>query len=536
MSNVYAQHLGRPVPQTEALPGQVANSAGGYSFPLDDWARLDRFLILGSEGGSYYASERKLTLENAAVVERCVAADGLQVVRKIREVSLGGRAPKNDPALLALAIAAKKGDIHTRQAAFEALPAIARIGTHLFHFVEYCKVVKPMKGGWGRATKRAFGDWYLSRDADKLAMQVIKYQERDGWRHRDILRLAHPKDANVERNNIFKWMTKGWGSDDSIAITPGTSLIMAFERAKTMLTKAEVPALCALIKDAGLPHECVPNEMKQFHAVWEAMLPQMGLTALIRNLGKMTSIGLLAPLSTSATFVCQRLGDLAALQSARIHPLNVLVALRTYAQGHGEKGKLSWSAVPQLVDALDGAFYSSFKAVEPTGKRHMLAIDISASMDGSRISGMPLTAREGAAAMALVTANVEPEWAAFGFCTDFRGLTISARSRLDQVINYMRALHMGGTDCALPMTWAAKNKVAVDTFVVYTDSETQSGSVHPAVALRDYRQKMGIPAKLIVVGMSSNGFTLADPKDGGTMDVVGFDSAAPAVMADFART
>ena len=47
---------------------------------------------------------------------------------------------------------------------------------------------------------------------------------------------------------------------------------------------------------------------------------------------------------------------------------------------------------------------------------------------------------------------------------------------------------------------------------------------------------MGIPAKLVVVGMVSNGFSIADPSDGGMMDVVGFDASAPALIADFAKT
>lgn len=42
-------------------------------------------------------------------------------------------------------------------------------------------------------------------------------------------------------------------------------------------------------------------------------------------------------------------------------------------------------------------------------------------------------------------------------------------------------------------------------------------------------------AKLIVVGMQSNGFTIADPEDKGMLDVVGFDSAAPQVMSLFAE-
>ena len=52
-------------------------------------------------------------------------------------------------------------------------------------------------------------------------------------------------------------------------------------------------------------------------------------------------------------------------------------------------------------------------------------------------------------------------------------------------------------------------------------------------ALRDYRQALGIPAKLIVVGMVANSFSIADPSDGGMLDVVGFDTATPQLMSDF---
>jgi 60 kDa SS-A/Ro ribonucleoprotein len=94
----------------------------------------------------------------------------------------------------------------------------------------------------------------------------------------------------------------------------------------------------------------------------------------------------------------------------------------------------------------------------------------------------------------------------------------------------------GGTDCAQPMRWALERRLAVDTFVVYTDAETWAGGIHPAQALREYRQRMGIAAKLVVVGMVSNGFSIADPNDAGMLDVVGFDTATPSVIGDFARS
>src|SRR3954447_2101575 len=109
----------RRVPQSDPIAGagQVPASAGGYAWAVDDWARLRRFLVLGSEGGSYYASEQTLTRESAAAVERCLLADRSRAVAEIVAVSEAGRAPKNDPALFALAMPSGVGDVDARRAA-----------------------------------------------------------------------------------------------------------------------------------------------------------------------------------------------------------------------------------------------------------------------------------------------------------------------------------------------------------------------------------------------------------------------------------
>jgi 60 kDa SS-A/Ro ribonucleoprotein len=52
--------------------------------------------------------------------------------------------------------------------------------------------------------------------------------------------------------------------------------------------------------------------------------------------------------------------------------------------------------------------------------------------------------------------------------------------------------------------------------------------------LDQYRQKLGRDAKLIVCGMTSTGFTIADPKDPRQLDVVGFSLDTPQAIASFA--
>lgn len=540
----YAEHLNeKKTSQSSAIPGssQVANSAGGFSFAVDDWTRLDRFLILGSEGGSYYATERVLTLENADVVKRCIAVDGLRTVNRIVAISDAGRAPKNDPAILALALCAKKGDDVTRRAALAALPEVCRIGTHLMHFAEYVQAF----GGWGRGTRRAVANWYSVKSARDLAYQVVKYQSRDGWSNRDLLRLSHAEAPSKEHAAIFNWIVKGEGTSETWERGNAVELVWAHERAKV----ADETEILRLIRDYRLPRESVPTQYLNSPAVWEVLLSHMKPEAMIRNLAKMTAVGLLAPMSKSIAVVIDKLSDEETLRKARLHPIKVLSALLTYQRGHGVRGSLSWTPAQQVVDALNSAFYKTFALVEPTNKRTLLALDVSGSMDGGEIAGVPgLTPRIGSVAMAMVTAAVEKQHYMVAFTSTSNrpsihhnltsGLTsfdMSPKSRLDLACKHLSQFPMGGTDCALPMIWAKENKVDVDTFVLYTDSETWAGNIHPSQALREYRQSTGIAAKSVVVGMVSNGFTIADPNDAGMFDVVGFDTSAPQLMADFAR-
>lgn len=529
-------------PQSLPIPGtdQVLNRAGGYAWSVDDWARLDRFLILGSEGGSYYASERALSRANAEAVARCIAADGPRTVARISEISDRGRAAKNDPALLALAMAASLGDEVTRRAAFAALPQVARTGTHLFHFAGYMQGLR----GWGRGARRAIAAWYQGLPAGKLAYQAIKYQNRDGWGHRDLLRLAHPVAADETQNAVFHWITQGW-PDVGAEPHPDAALrlIWAYERAKRAQSAAEV---AGLIRTYRLPREAVPTQWLNEREVWAALLEDMPLTATIRNLATMTRVGLLAPMSEAAARVTEVLADGERLRAARVHPVAVLAALTTYQSGRGVRGQGQWEPVGEVVDALNAAFYQAFGNVTPAGRRIVLALDVSSSMASGRIAGVPgLTPRVGTAAMALVTAATEPQHTIVAFTagpyrTRYGGsgisrLAITPAQRLDDVVRAVSGLPFGGTDCALPMLWALENGVAADAFVIYTDSETWAGDIHPSQALQQYRARTGIPARLVVVGMVASDFSIADPDDGGMLDVVGFDTAAPELISSFVR-
>lgn len=536
----YAQHFNpRVTPQTEKADArQVPNSAGGFSFAVDKWKRLDRWLILGAEGGSYYATERKLTRENATTIQECLDEDPSRTVRVIVEISEAGRAPKNDPAVFALALAAAHPK--ASREALAALPRVCRIGTHLFQFAEAVNAFR----GWGSGLRKGIAAWYLSKTPEQLAYQATKYQQREGWSHRDLLRLAHPEQTEALAP-VFRWIVGGGTGARDVAGSEKAKrkaraygsvalpeYLQAFEELKT----ADLGRSIVLVREHGFTHEMIPSEHKNSPEMWEALLEKMPPTALIRSLAKMTAVGLLKPMSASIPRVVERLTDEARLKKARVHPIQMLSALKVYSQGHGERGSLTWSPVPQIVDALDAGFYASFGAVEPTGKATLLALDVSGSMGGGTIAGIPgLCPRDVSAAFAMVTMRTEQNWHCLGFSSRFIDLGLSARMRLDDVLRKISGLPFESTDCSLPMVWASQQNASVDVFHVYTDNETFAGRLHPHQALQQYRQKSGNAAKLAVLGMVSNGFTIADPSDSGMIDVVGVDTSTPQVLAEFAR-
>lgn len=531
MSDYLLDHGSRETAQSEPLrDDQVPNSAGGFVWAVDDWTRLRRFLILGSEGGSYYADERQLTGQNVKCVKACLAEDGPRVVALVVSVSQSGAAPRNDPALFVLASAISLGDKATKRAAAEALPLVARIGTHLYHFVAYAETMR----GWGRTLRWAVENWY-AQNPEQLALQAVKYRQRDGWSHRDLLRLAHPVTANAETAAIFDWIchrdkTVEGATIATLSDTDTGRMLQGFENAQRANTSAET---ASLVREYRLPREALQPDHLVDALVWSALLANgMPMTAMVRNLATMTRNGTLKN-AVNLQAVVDKLLDPEAIAGSRIHPLALLVALRTYASGRGFRGTAEWTPLVDVIDALDEAFYLAFDNVAPTGKRFLLGLDVSGSMGSGNVAGSPLTPREAAVAMALVTLHAEKHVHVMGFTGGFVPLPLSRRQRLDDAVRSVEHLGFDRTDCAQPMLYALGNHLDVDAFVIYTDSETWAGRTHPKQALDTYRSMFVHDARSVVVGMVSNGFTIADPSDPGMLDVVGMDASTPALISEF---
>lgn len=523
-------------PQNKPIPGResemVKNHAGGYSFKADAWVRLDRFLFLGVTGNTYYQGQAALVKENAKNIDQLLLEDGIRVVDTAAAVLRDSRSAKVDAPLFVLAMAAAFSDDKVRAHALAVLPEVIRIPTHLFTYVDYVNSMR----GWGRGLRKAVGRYYTDTAIPKLAMHAWKYKQREGWSHRDVLRLAHAETNDPARNAVLRYMVKGElpadlaGSDRALA-----QIMAADELSHATNTEDAV----RLIRDHRLTREAVPTGLLNDTKVWEALLEDMPITAMVRNLGKMSSLGMTGAISETERLIVEKLTNSEAVTKSHIHPMNVLIAMKTYEKGHGIKGNLSWKANRNIIDALDETFTLAFGNVERTGKRMIIAGDDSGSMQGlwggSSVAGV-LSPAEAAAAMMFITYKVEPNAVLINYSTKYTEIAVSRRMTVNSLLNHFG--RGGGTNTALPLHYALDNKLDVDAIVSYTDNETWAGyygsrAGHVTEVLRKYQNKVGHPVRFANVAMVANRITDVDPTNPNMFEIAGMDSQTPQIISEF---
>lgn len=525
-----------PTPQRVRLDkNQHRNAAGGYVYSVDDWTRLDRFLTIGTMGGSYYASETKLTDENLAVVEGLLAEDGVRVVAQVVVISQAGRALKQDYGIvtLAMALSADPAGL-TRDAAYRAIPKVCRTASTLFQLLSYLKG----RRGWSRGLRTAIANWYNSKPVDDLAYQMVKYRQRNEFTHRDVMRLSHvhPRigypvlredgpPMNGAREALYRWAV---GKAEGIEGLP--SLVMAYQNANTAPSIKVDRSSYARI----LPREALPTEWLNDPNVWEALLfgeegRGMPLTAMIRNLGNLSKCGLLVSGSDAERYIVGELMNETRIHKARVHPLALFVASKVYGQGHSERGKGTWAPVGTVQDALNHAFMLAMPNVEPIGNKVLVALDSSGSMHGATVMGIPgTTVVELCAAMSLIHLHTEKEVAFATFDTSLKALKLAGDATLERLLRRLPTSG-GGTNCGLPFN--AARELGVDSVIVLTDGETWYGN-HVTQAMDAWR-KQKPQGRAAFAATTATVTSLSHANDPLSLNVAGFDSNAPSVIAGF---
>ncbi|MEM9219660.1 MAG: TROVE domain-containing protein [Cyanobacteria bacterium P01_F01_bin.150] len=521
----------KQTPQTQPIPGRetemIRGRSGGYMFDAGFWGMLRRCLLLGTAENSFYADKRELTQDFADTVQICVDANARRVAEEIVYAS-DGRAINNSAPLFALTLLSMGESPEAKAAFLEIFPKVVRTASHFYEWLSYSKGMR----GFGKVVRQAGTAWLSNPDAKRLAYQLLKYQQRQGFSSRDILRLFHVKPVSEEHQALFQWVSKGW--DDVPQHPPSDTMtqIWWYERVKRQ------PSLtCKAITKGRLTHEMIAPIGKMDADAWRYLLKDMPIGALLRNLGSLTHLGVLqSHKGKELNHIESVLTNKQYLRKGRIHPIDVLKALKTYQSG-GKLGRSSktWNPVSRIVDILDKALELSFETVQPTDKVFLHAVDVSGSMGAYKVGSIGLSCCEIATTMALATAKAERNYAIRGFSTEFKKLGITARDSFRSAMRKAQNQNFGGTNASVAYDWAIHQKFYTDVFCFWTDCESWAGRRHPSQGLQEYRRKVNPHAKAVYVTLVPNRITLVDPKDSQSWDIHGFDPSAPRVIQMIAK-
>jgi 60 kDa SS-A/Ro ribonucleoprotein len=516
------------LPQNQPVPGEpmVHNKAGGYAFQADIWTRLRRFLILGSDGSTFYTSPKKLTVDNASVVLSCIKADVLKTLATIVSVSESGVAPSNDAALFAYALLISYCDEDDRNLTSLPFYRIARTGTHLFTFAKYVKSMR----GWGPVLRRAIANWYLNQTVEDLSYQMVKYRNRGGWSHADLLRLSHPKGATFPRTIAFQWALGKKFVDSEYP--SDLSYIRQYELVKNA---TDIKDVVRIVRSGNnLPWEAVPTKWHKYYELWEALIDDMPIMATLRNLGRFSSLGMTNYGSPVLNAILEKFSSTNYPKKSRVHPMKVFLAIRTYQKGTGDKGNLNWIPNPMVVDALNKLFYLSMSSVVTTSKRILVAVDESSSMN-HRVSGsVDMTCYEAGMAMATILMKTQPNAVMIGFSSRVSLIEFSPEMTVTDLVN--RRASGGSTDCSLPFKFAENNHEDFDAIVSFSDSESWAGGEHLFQIAKRYRETRNPNLLYVSMQLEADDTSLLSPDmvaSNQDLEIVGLDSSAYEVMSEF---
>lgn len=513
-------------PQTQPIPGREAEMiqgrSGGYMFNAGIWQMLRRCLLIGTAQSTYYAGKRELTDDFVHVVNQCVYEHPGRVAEEILYAS-DGRAINNSAPLFALVLLSMAADPEAKRAFAEIFAAVVRTGSHFYEWLSYTKSLR----GFGKIVRDRGRTWLSNPDVKALAYQLLKYQQRQGFSHRDALRLFHVKPTSDDHQALFNWVVKGWEELPKGSPSDAMAQIWWYEWLKRNPDQTH-----EAIAKGRLTHEMAAPVGKMDKQAWQLLFNDMPIGAMLRNLGSLTELGVLrSDQPANIERIKSVLNSREHLRKGRIHPIDVLKALKTYQSG-GTIGRSqkTWTPVNRIVDILEKAVEMSFDTLEPTGKVFMHAVDVSGSMSGCAVSSVGLTCCEIATVMALATAKAEKNYMIRGFATNFRDLGITAKDSFGDAVKKASNQNFGGTDASVAYDWMIKHKFKADVICFWTDSESWAGSRHPSEALAEYRQKVNPAAKAIYVTLTPYNLTLVDPQDPNSWDLGGFDPSMPRVI------
>ncbi|XP_060600343.1 RNA-binding protein RO60-like [Ruditapes philippinarum] len=424
-------------------------------------------------------------------------------------------------------------------------------------------------------------------------------KRKEKWSHAKLFKMARPKFKDDDDMKVVKqYILFGFEKANTFArdheihsefISKFLSFIEVAEKAKRCTEKDQ---LVALIKKHKLEREHITTQMMKKPEVCEAIIVNMKVGAVIRNLTVMASKGIFDKkpevIEKTTTIILNK----NALINERVHPINIIIALHMYEKGTNEikteKDKIEkdghdstkathkqhintgqsaassagpqtktekekrlstnveyrkWEVNARIKEALNLAFSRHITdAVKATDKRFLLAISKSKDMLKNCRGCPAMTCQHVAAAMIMLTINVENHFKIVAFSgenetTEEIDISNNEKKSLNDICEKIEKIETNGSeaDPSVPIRWANKKKKKIDVFILYAGYLKTDWHRTTETTLKKYR-KVKPNARVIVIGMLRNDTSSAVEKENRFIRyIVGFDKKVPMLIQEFVQ-
>jgi 60 kDa SS-A/Ro ribonucleoprotein len=340
------------------------------------------------------------------------------------------------------------------------------------------------RGQGGRAIKREVAGFLNGIDE----YWALKYNGRGrGYNLGDAIATAHPVPRDERQNQLFRYLT---GQAAQLQELPQIAAFEALKRADNDEQRIRH------INEGRLPHEVVTGTVQPTPAVWQAILHQLPLFALLRNLNTLDRVGIL---DENRDYISRRLTDREALQKAKIMPFRFVNAF--------EQVHKAW-----MRDVLRQAVEMCFANLPVLNGRSAIFLDISGSMSGEFI-------RIGSV-FALALFKLSGGQAIFWlFDTEVYDAQASLHDSILSQAEKIKA--RGGTDTGAPLRALRSSREKVDNIIMITDEQQNTGSPFYN-ELQSYRRKYNPDTRAFIIDVAPYQGALVPPVDDLTHYIYGW--------------
>lgn len=508
-----------PIPGRESE--MVKNNAGGYAFDDGPFGAIYRFVMLGIDNGTYYVSPSALSLRLMKAFEEYLdphsekAEMGMRVKRFMQLLLYGTNSSmRKRNVLSAYAIGLTLMPDEYRNMAYKEFNKIVNTGSDLLYFMAY---TRNLGRGVGKGLRRAISRWYNGRDFDQIDYQLAKYTSRQGFHHRDVIRLAHPAPNSDELSAVFKYLLRG-------GTPPSFSRFHHIERLSQVDNLNE---LMEIVIKHNLSWEMIPtNPWHKMPEFWERMLDHLPWNAFLRHLRRYINYWI-AEKGEYAGFdkAIERL-DKVNKEKLHVHPGRILDAHIALVDLRIEK----------VTEALKGAFFRGFERVKPTDISIGIGTDTSGSMFYAALFDKAIAIN---ATLEKAIKNTETVFFKSNAYIPKLTMSISDLAFAGPFpINAHKLRRLGikpgHTNAASVIEHFLEKGSRHDAIVIITDEETWLGK-HPSRVFEKYQKRVNPNAKLVVITLSPAGRPMTDPSKADQVTVVGWTPDIAKIVVNFAR-